>query len=976
MIDKKKIHRERGGLDTVSERTLEEVETFAKTILRRYFCESDVEFLISTLAKDIVWLGAGEKQKAEGKDAVSACFRMGKDDLVPCDMLEEEYVTREIGKGCYLCEGVSMLQSKKEVELFVRTQQRITFVFRENEGKLETIHIHNSVPYSAIQDDEFFPVEAGKKAYRDLKDALQKKEQEYKRQAEFLTQLYNSVPCGIIQFTTDSEHKVVNLNQMVWKLYGFSSEEEYRKEIKSPFQTMLDKDKKRIRKIIESLSLGGETAIYTRESIRRNGEKIWVNVVMGRIINADGEEVIQAVFADVTELKSLEIAQKQEQIMENRSLRAAICTAYPLIMSVNLTDNTYDCFIDQQLSYKNKRKGIFTELVKQSVSMIYPSYQEDFVLTFQPEEIIRRFAEGEREIYMEFKQAGPDKKYHWISVHMIYVENPFDEDILAIGLIKLLDNQRAEKAREEQLLRDALASAKAANRAKSDFLSRMSHDIRTPMNAIIGMSTIGQLKAENIKDARDCFQKIDASSRYLLSLLNDILDMSKIETGKMEIAHEYFDFTEFIEEINQIIYPQILSQKLSYEVYHDEPLERHYIGDSLRLKQILMNLLSNALKFTPAGGKIQIEIREKKRTNGFAYLQFCVQDTGIGMSEEFQQRIFQPFEQEMQGGARNNVGSGLGLSIVYNLTQLMGGAVEVESEKNIGTSFIITIPFQLVTDNEEKEWQRKKSELLEGLKVLVIDDDSIVGKQTSIILKEIGAHTVWVDSGMKGIEEVKKSVKSNHLYDIAMIDWQMPDMDGVETARCIRKLVGPDTMIIMISAYDWSNIETEARDAGVNYFISKPLFRTAIYDTFSKLKQKEGDIKIEPENIDFSGHRVLLAEDNELNREIARTLLEMYGIEIETAENGQEAVEMFTGNSPGYFNAVLMDIRMPLMNGLEATQSIRALKREDAKNIPILAMTANAFEEDKISAYEAGMTGYLVKPLDINVVLKELEKFI
>ena len=538
----------------------------------------------------------------------------------------------------------------------------------------------------------------------------------------------------------------------------------------------------------------------------------------------------------------------------------------------------------------------------------------------------------------------------------------------------MLDSQRAEQARQEQLLRDALASAKAANQAKSDFLSRMSHDIRTPMNAIVGMSTIGQLKLDDRRSVQDCFCKIDASSRYLLSLINDILDMSKIETGKMELAHEYFDFTELMDEVNQIIYPQAEERQIEYVIYHSEPLEQFYIGDPLRLKQILMNLLSNALKFTRAGGRIQIQIEEQKRTNGFSYLRFQVKDTGIGMSREFRSRLFMPFEQEAPETARNNVGSGLGLSIVYNLVQLMGGSIEVESEREKGSVFTVILPFKLAEDDQEVENQRKKRELLQGLAVLVADDDPLVGSQATSILEKAGARSLWVDSGFRAVEEVRRLLEEGRHFDIAMIDWKMPDMDGVETARRIRALVGPDTTIIMISAYDWSRIEDEARSAGVNCFISKPLFGSTIYDAFARAVNRSEEKGAEKEREDFSGCRVLLADDNELNREIARTLLEMRGMEVETAEDGQEAADLYRSRGAGYFSAVLMDIRMPRMDGLEATRAIRAMEDEGTDSIPILAMTANAFEEDKARAYEAGMNGYLVKPLDMEAVLDELKK--
>lgn len=958
---------------------LEQVETLARNILKKYFCDSDVEFMISRFAEDIVWLGGGEKQKAEGREAVAAHFLAGKRDMISCDMSEEEYETRVIGPGCYLCEGVCRLQSKPELNVYIRTQQRCTFVFREAGGKLEIVHIHNSIPFSAVKDDELFPMEAAKEAYSRLERKLRKRDRDFERQAQFLSRLYNSVPCGIVQFAAEPPYEVININRMVWEFYGFSSEEEYRKEIRSPLDLVFANDRNGIIAKVENLRLNGDTVSYVRESRRKSGEKVWISAFLGKIVNADGRVVIQAVFTDVTEIKQFEITREQERLLENRSLRAAICTAYPLIMSVNLTRDTYNCFIEEHMTHLMSRSGSFTKLTESSIPMVYPSYREDFAAAFNREDIIRRFAAGEREIYMELQEKGTDGKYHWISVHLIYVENPFNSDVMAINLIKTLDRQRADQARQEQLLRDALATAKAADQAKSDFLSRMSHDIRTPMNAIIGMSTIGQLKGEDTKAMKDCFQKIDASSRYLLSLINDILDMSKIETGKLEIAHEHFDFSEIIEEMNQIIYPQAVNRNLSYEVYHQEPLERHYIGDALRLKQILMNLLSNSLKFTPEGGQLIIHIREQKRTNGFAYIEFCIRDTGVGMSDEFKERIFQPFEQETPERGRNNVGSGLGLSIVYNLVQLMGGTIQVESEKYVGTAFTVTLPFKLVSDDAQREEERKRQELMKDLKVLVVDDDMFIGQQTAVILDEIGAYTVWVDSGFKAIRAVKASLEQGRLYDIAMIDWKMPDMDGMETARHIRRLVGPDTMIIMITAYDWANIEEEAREAGVDLFISKPLFKTAIFDAFSKAAARDTGINRKHQErrvFRLEGRRILLVEDNDMNREIAETLLELNGMIVESAVNGAQAVELFAERPEGSFEAVLMDIRMPVMDGLKATETIRSLNRRDARSIPILAMTANAFEEDKIQALKAGMSGYLVKPLDVNVLMEELESHI
>lgn len=953
--------------------TMDEVEALARKILVTYFCSSDVEFMISTFADDIIWLGGGSHMKAEGKEAVAACFRSGKGAMIACDMSEEEYHTAKIGDGCYLCEGISRLQSRPEAECWMDVEQRVTFIFRERGDRLETVHIHNSVPYEKIKDDELFPVEMGREEYMRLQWELHEKDLQNARQVKFLEQLYDTVPCGIIQFSTDREHKVIALNPMVWKFYGYASEEGYLNDVRSPLEKVNKADYDRIVSVIESLVLNGETKTYRRQCRKKNGEEAWINVVMGRLVNSNGLEVIQAVFTDITQFVRMEQEQEQDRLLENRSLRAAICSAYPLIISLNLTRDTYDCFVDDQSLYSFPKKGKYTELTELCISGIYETYREDFAAVFDRGEVLRRFAGGDREIYMELQQSGNDGIYHWIAVHMIYVENPFNEDVHAIILAKTLDAQRQEQARQEQLLRDALASAKAASRAKSDFLSRMSHDIRTPMNAIIGMNTIGQLKIDDTRCVKDCFQKIDASAKFLLSLINDILDMSKIETEKMELAHEVFDFRSFADEVNQIIYPQASGKYIHYEMRHREPMDHHYVGDCLRLKQILMNLLSNSIKFTPSGGSICVDICESKRTNGYAYVQFIVSDTGVGMSEEFMQKIFLPFEQEAPGNARNNVGSGLGLSIVYNLVQLMGGEIRVRSAKNLGTTFTFVVPFELVTYDEEKEWERKRQNLLKGFQVLVADDDPSVGRQAAGILNDIGAKTTFVDSGLKAVEEVEKGIREDCMFDIAMIDWKMPGIDGIETARQIRRLVGPDTMIIIISAYDWSEIEKEAREAGIDCFIAKPLFRSVIYDTFSRLGEKEKQEKSSA-GMALKGARILLAEDNELNQEVAKTLLEMHGAAVDVADNGQAALDCFLAHEAGTYQVILMDIRMPVLDGMEVTRQIRAADRSDSGTIPIIAMTANAFEKDKKMAYEASMNGYLVKPLDVNVMIAELKK--
>ena len=952
----------------------EEIIRLSDQILRTYFCNNDLDLLLSSLAEDVIWLGGGRHQKAEGREAVSAAFLEGAGGMIPCTMSEEEYEAMPLGDDYYLCEAQSHLLAADTSEMSMDVYQRCSFVYRRIENGWEAVHIHNSVPFEPIQDGELFPVEAAKESYRHLQETLAEANSEIRRQDNFLTQLYNTVPCGIIQFTTDRSHRIIHANKRAWEIYGYTRSE-YWSSVKDPFIFVLEEERELYRTKVESLKNDGDIVYYDREGRRKDGSQCFVSVAMARLLNADGEEVIQAVFNDITEAKRLELEKEREQLLENQLLRAAVLTGYPLILNVNLTKNSFDKIISDSFICKNTSGSNFDHLVKEAYTTIYPSYREVFRELFDRDHIMSEFQNGNREIFTEFRQLGDDGDYHWLSVHIIAVDNPYGQDTLSVMLFRVLDEQHAAQARQEQLLRDALEEAKAASNAKSDFLSRMSHDIRTPINAIVGMSTIGQLKIDDRNQSVNCFKKIDDFSRYLLSLINDILDMSKIENGKMALTDEQFDLHELINSITAIVYSQSVFKNIQFEVYCEDSLQQYYLGDALRMNQILMNLLSNSLKFTPAGGMITLHVKESKRRCGYSYLAFQVTDSGKGMSEDFMKRLYQPFEQEAADTARNLTGTGLGLSIVYNLVQLMNGTINVESRLGEGTVFSIEIPFRLVEDEIWKEEQRKQQELLNGMRILIVDDDEGAGTQAAAILDSSGAECTWASSGRKAVEYVRESLAGSQAYELALIDWKMPEMDGLETTRQIRKLVGRDTMIIMISAYDYTEIESEARAAGADYFISKPLFKTDLCNTLSRINVPKNNADTKTD-INFQGCHFLLAEDNELNREIAQTLLEMEGACVDTAENGQAAVEAFAGKPEGYYEAVLMDIRMPVMDGLEATAEIRLLEQERTVRVPVIALSANAFDEDRQMAYKAGIDEYLIKPVEAEQLYRLLQNIL
>ena len=519
----------------------------------------------------------------------------------------------------------------------------------------------------------------------------------------------------------------------------------------------------------------------------------------------------------------------------------------------------------------------------------------------------------------------------------------------------------------------ALKAARQASTAKSEFLSRMSHEIRTPMNAIIGMNILAVQALGDDTKVADCLSKIGLSARYLLTLINDILDTSRIESGKMLLRNEKFFFSRFMETLNTIIYNQTKAKGLDYECIIDPAVDEGLIGDDMKLQQVLVNVLGNAIKFTESG-KITLEVRCLERSRSLAKLRFVISDTGCGISDKDCHRIFEPFE---QGDASNTAvygGTGLGLAITKSLVELMGGLIRVRSIVGIGSEFTIDLPLQI----DESVVVRPKGQLhLEKFRVLIVDDDALICQNTDVILQEIGMNGEWVTSGQEAVSKVKEHFQRNTPYHFILVDWKMPDMDGIETTRAIRRIVGPDVTIIIISAYDWQSIEEDAKAAGANMLISKPLMKTTLISAFERmLGTKEQKKNTSFPIFDFSGKRILVAEDNAINAEITKDLLELRHMTVDTVPNGLRAIEAFLQQPAGYYDAILMDVRMPFMDGLQATANIRHCSKSDAKTVPILAMTANAFDEDIEKSKAAGMNAHLSKPIEPDVLYRTLYRFI
>ena len=603
-------------------------------------------------------------------------------------------------------------------------------------------------------------------------------------------------------------------------------------------------------------------------------------------------------------------------------------------------------------------------------------YREEFLRFIQPDSI-REGLKRQRVISHTYmvKRHGKES-YETVRFARVHLNDDQDEQqIDSVGACFVdVDADTRSRLEQQQSLSDALTAAEEASKAKTVFLSNMSHEIRTPMNAIIGLDSIALSDPDISPKTREYLEKIGSSAEHLLGLINDILDMSRIESGRLTLKNEEFSFQKLLEAINTMFSGQCQDKGLEYQCHINSEVDDYYIGDNMKLRQVLINILGNAVKFTPAGGKVELQVERAAQFDGKSSLRFTISDTGIGMSPEFLPRLFDTFSQEDSSTTAKYGSTGLGMAITKSIVELMNGHIEVESEKGVGTTFVVTVT---LSDSGRSALQEEEEIRPSEMTVLIVDDDPVACRHAQLVLEKAGIASELAGSGKQAVEMVKLRHARMEPYNLILVDWKMPEMDGVETARQIRAEIGHESAIIILTAYRWDDVLEEALKAGVDSFLPKPLFAAAVLDEFrSALKRKCTPAKTQQARTDLTGRHILLAEDMDINAEIIQMVLQMREIEADRAENGRKAVELFAAHPAGYYDAILMDMRMPEMDGLEATRTIRAMERNDAKTIPIIALTANAFDEDVQRSMQAGLNAHLSKPVQPELLFETLESLI
>lgn len=681
------------------------------------------------------------------------------------------------------------------------------------------------------------------------------------------------------------------------------------------------------------------------------------------------------------ELQDQLLKEQQHREEQNRMI-TALSSDYWSVYYVELDNDQGVCYLSHSdLDGKGLKSGenfSYLETIQAYAEhYVTEKYRDEFLRFVQPDNIRAGLKES-LVISYTYTVFRHDKETYE-TVRFAGVRSPEDrgtDEIHNVGAC-FMDSDAKTKAEMEQrrALSDALTAAEDASHAKTAFLSNMSHEIRTPMNAIIGLNSLALEDPQLPEQTREYLEQIGSSAEHLLNLINNILDMSRIESGRMTVRNEEFSFAKLLEAINTMFSAQCRDEGLDYQCRINSEVDDYYIGDNMKLRQVLINILGNAVKFTPEGGSVELQVRRKAQFDNKSTLEFKISDTGIGISEEFLPHLFDTFAQEDASNTNRYGSSGLGLAITKNMVDMMNGNIEVESVKGEGTTFIVTIT---LSDAARVPTSDGSSDIHPGdMTVLIIDDEPMSCDHAALVLEKVGIAAEIANSGAEAIEMVKLRHARREPYNLILVDWKMPGMDGVETTRQIRKVTGDESAIIILTAYNWDDVLEEALQAGVDSFIAKPLFAAPVLDEFSAaLQRKNLTVHRKHHKAELNGRRILLAEDKEVNSKLMTVILQRRGMEVDLAENGKVAVEKVASSPENYYSAVLMDIRMPEMDGLEAARLIRAMDRNDARTLPIIALTANAFDEDVQRSLQAGMNAHLSKPIKPDALYETLENLI
>lgn len=795
-------------------------------------------------------------------------------------------------------------------------------------------------------------------------------EQEIMQKNRTLETIFNNIDCGVMYHSVDGS-KIISVNQAALDILGYDSMDEMAENgFDMIASSVVEEDKEELLERIRNLQEEGDIVSVEYRVRRKDGA---IRYVMGsvKLMRENDELRYQRFVLDCTDrkLQEEENARRQTELVQALSIDYKVVCFFDMETGVGQPLRVEEDSLrfreafDRELSFEESMEFYIQEFV----------WEEDRQMVREAltrEKIEQGLSEGKQyHVNFRTKRSG-EPEYYQMKIVRAGIRNGYGNIVLGI---RSVDKEIRNEMMQRGHLKDALMQANRASKAKSVFLSNMSHDIRTPMNAIVGFTSLAMKHIDNQERMEEYLKKIMTSGNHLLSLINDVLDMSRIESGKIRLEEKACSLPEILHGICNIVQADVHAKQLELHVDTMDIRNEDIFCDKLRLNQVLLNLLGNAVKYTGAGGAINMRITEKAGApEGFAHYEFTIRDNGVGMSEEFVEHIFEPFERESNTTISGIQGTGLGMAITKNIVDMMNGTIEVKSELGVGSTFTVAFTFQI----REHEKEEQDIPELKNCRALVVDDDFNTCDSVSYMLGQIGLRAEWTLSGKEAVLRTRQASMREDGYLVYIIDWLLPDMNGIEVTRRVRQVMGDNVPVIVLTAYDWSDIEEEAKEAGVTAFCSKPLFMSELRNCLRSVIGLEDtdEEEQERETVQFKAGRILLAEDNALNQEIAVEILSGAGFTTEVAENGQIALEMLKKSKPGYYQLVLMDVQMPVMNGYEAVREIRQLEKRSLATIPVIAMTANAFEEDKQEALRNGMDGHIAKPINIELLFDTLNK--